>query len=111
MGKGEHLGEFEEVVLLAVGRLGAGGHGASIHEQILEATARDVTVASVYVTLNRLERKGLVNADVALAGEHRGGRPRKLYELTRAGIRELQASRLVRSRLWEGLSFDPLGAE
>ena len=111
MGKGTHLGEFEEIVMLAVARLGADGHGAAIHEQILEATTRDVSIPSVYVTLSRLERKGLVSSLVSLSGADRGGRPRKVFEVTDAGVRELQASRLVQARLWEGLPFDPLGAE
>lgn len=108
MGKGENLGEFEEVVLLAVGRLEGGGYGASIHREILETTDRDVSVASVYVTLARLDEKGYVEAGVELAGPDRGGRPRKTFELTAAGIAELRRSRLVHARLWEGLPFDPL---
>ena len=110
MGKGSHLGEFEEIVMLAVARAGADGHGAAIHEQILEATNRDVSIPAVYVTLSRLEKKGLVSSGVSLSGADRGGRPRKVFEVTAAGVRELQASRLVQARLWEGLPFDPLGA-
>ena len=110
MGKGTHLGEFEEIVLLAVARLDADGHGAAIHEQILEATDRDVSIPSVYVTLSRLEKKGLASTGVSLSGANRGGRPRKVFGVTDAGIRALQESRMVQARLWEGLSFDPLGA-
>lgn len=109
MGKGDNLGEFEEIVLLAVGRLEGDGHGAGIHEEILEATHRDVSIASVYVTLNRLAEKGYVEAGAELAGDGRGGRPRKVFALTEAGITELRRSRLVQERLWAGLPFDPLG--
>jgi len=108
MGKGANLGEFEEIVLLAVGRLDGNGHGASIHEEILAATNRDVSIAAVYVTLSRLEGKGYVRTGAELAGPERGGRPRKTFALTRAGIRELQENRRVHARLWEGLDFDPL---
>jgi len=108
MGKGENLGEFEEIVLLAVGRLEGDGYGAGIHSEILEATDRDVSIASVYVTLNRLADKGYVEAGAELAGEGRGGRPRKVFALTEAGITELRRSRLVQERLWAGLPFDPL---
>jgi len=111
MGKGEHLGEFEEIVLLAVGRLKGDAYGASIHEEILETTGRDVSIAAVYVTLSRLDKKGYVSTGVELAGDGRGGRPRKTFALSDAGITELQRSRLVHARLWEGLSFDPLSAE
>ena len=111
MGKGTNLGEFEELVLLAVGQLEGDGHGAAIHERILDATARDVSIAAVYVTLSRLGQKGYVSTGVALAGEERGGRPRKTFALTDEGIAELQRSRVARARLWEGLTFDPLTAE
>lgn len=111
MGKGENLGEFEEIVLLAVARLKGDGYGAAIHEEILEATDRDVSIAAVYVTLSRLDEKGYVSTGVELAGEDRGGRPRKTFALTDAGIAELRRSRLVQARLWEGLPFDPLTAE
>ena len=111
MGKGRHLGEFEEIVLLAVGRLKGDGHGASIHEEILQATGRDVSIAAVYVTLSRLDEKGYLTTGVELAGEERGGRPRKTFSLTDAGIAELQRSRLIQARLWDGLPFDPLAAE
>ncbi len=111
MGKGRHLGEFEEIVLLAVARLTGDGHGASIHEEILETTGRDVSIAAVYVTLSRLDEKGYLETGVELAGEERGGRPRKTFALTDAGIAELQRSRMIQARLWNGLSFDPLAAE
>lgn len=108
MGRGENLGEFEEIVLLAVGRLAGDGYGAAIHREILAATERDVSVAAVYVTLNRLGEKGYVSAGAELAGPDRGGRPRKTFSLTPAGIAELRRSRLVLDRLWDGLPFDPL---
>lgn len=108
MPKGDHLGEFEQVALLAVGRLDDDGHGAAIHREILERTGRAVSLASVYVTLSRLERKGYVRAAAELGDAARGGRPRKVFCLTAAGIRELQAVRRAHARLWEGLSFDPL---
>ena len=89
MGKGGNLGEFEEIVLLSVAGLGSDGHGATIHEAILEATDRDVSIASVYVTLSRLEQKGLV----------------------RSGVAQLRRSRMVQERLWRGLAFDPAVSE
>jgi len=94
-----------------VARLAGDGCGAAIHEEILRATERDVSIAAVYVTLSRLERKDLVSAGVALPGPDRGGRPRKTFDLTAAGIRELQRSRVIQDRLWSGLDFDALAAE
>jgi DNA-binding PadR family transcriptional regulator len=111
MGKRTGLGTFEEMVLLAVAQLRGTGHGASIHEAILEATRRDVSIPAVYVTLGRLEKKGLVRSDATLGGPDGSGRPRKVFELTKRGIRELQEARKLQARLWDGLDFDPLRAE
>lgn len=111
MGKGDNLGEFEEIVLLAVGRLEGDGYGASIHQEILDATERDVSIASVYVTLSRLADKGYVSTGLAVGDDDRGGRPRKTFALTDAGIVELRRSRMVQARLWDGLPFDPLATE
>ena len=111
MGKGVNLGEFEEIVLLAAARLEGDGHGAAIHEEILAATDRDVSLAAVYVTLSRLDQKGFVSAGAVLPGENRGGRPRKVFAVTESGIAELQRARLIQARLWDGLPFDPLSTE
>ena len=110
MGKGAHLGEFEEIVLLAVARHAAAGHGAAIHEEILTTTGRDVSIPAVYVTLSRLEKKGYVATSVDAGDEARGGRPRKLFALTELAVRELREARLVHARLWDGLAFDPLAS-
>lgn len=106
MGKGTHLGEFEELVLLAVAGLGGDAHGAGIHEQILNATGRDVSMPSVYVTLGRLEKKGYVSARVDIGGPARGGRPRKVFSLKPPAVRELKAARGARDLLWSRLDFE-----
>lgn len=110
MGKGANLGEFEEIVLLAVARLDGDGHGAAIHAEILDATGRDVSIPAVYVTLSRLEEKGYVVTGVELSGPDRSGRARKTFALTDSAVVELQNARRVQARLWEGLDFDPLTA-
>ena len=111
MGGGKNLGAFEEIVLLAVAGVEGRGHGAAIHEAILEATRRDVSIPAVYVTLARLEKKGLVRTGVELADPSEGGRPRKTFAITEAGVAELREARLVHERLWRGIDFDPVGAE
>jgi PadR family transcriptional regulator PadR len=108
MGKGTHMGEFEELILLAVAGLGSEGHGAAIHAAILEATGRDVSVPAVYVTLSRLEKKGLVSSTVGSGGDERGGRPRKLFAVTDTAIEELKAARHSRDLLWSDVDFDPI---
>jgi PadR family transcriptional regulator len=108
MAKGDHLGELEQVVMLAAARLGADAHVAAIQREIGQTTGRAVTRASIHVTLSRIERKGYVTSAAALAPAAQGGRARKIYRLTLQGIFELQSIRLVYSRLWAGIPFDPL---
>ena len=73
------LGEFEQLVLLALLRLGNGAYGASIRREIRDRTQRDVPIGSVYVTLARLEKKKMVVSYVGLPSKERGGRRRKHY--------------------------------
>ena len=83
------LGEFEQLVLLALLRLGNGAYGASIRREIRERTKRDVPIGSVYVTLARLERKEMVVAYVGRPSKERGGRRRKHYLMNEPGQRAL----------------------
>ena len=101
MGGREYLGEFEQVVLLALARLRGPAYGASIHREIREATGRDVSIPAVYVTLKRMERKGLVSSAVGAPAE--GGRPTRNYTLLPEGREALDRSRLLLQRLWDGL--------
>ena len=83
------LGEFEQLVLLALLRLGNGAYGASIRREIRDRTKRDVPIGSVYVTLARLERKEMVVSYVGLPSKERGGRRRKHYLMNEPGQRAL----------------------
>ena len=79
------LGEFEQLVLLALLRLGNGAYGATIRREIRERTQREVPIGSVYVTLARLERKKMVVSYVGMPSKERGGRRRKHYLMHDAG--------------------------
>lgn len=99
----EFLGELEEMVLLAILRIGAGAYGASIVRELDEKAGRRVPRGSVYVALDRLESKDLI---VSRAGERtpqRGGRAPRLVTVTRAGMAALRQSQGVRARLMGGL--------
>lgn len=96
----EYLGEFEQVVLWALARLRGPAYGASIHQEILEATGRDVSIPAVYVTLKRMERKGLVVSSVEPPPE--GGRATRNYRLRPEGEEALARSRALLERLWTG---------
>ena len=83
------LGEFEQLVLLALVRLGNGAYGASILREIRDRTQRDVPIGSVYMTLARLEKKKMVVSYVGNPSPERGGRRRKHYILNDPGQRAL----------------------
>lgn len=84
------LGEFEQLVLLAVVRLGDDAYGATIRREIETRTGRDLAISAVYVTLTRLEAKGLVRLRVGDPSPTRGGRRRKHVSLQPAGRRALR---------------------
>jgi PadR family transcriptional regulator len=86
---GAILGEFEQLVLLALLRLGNGAFGAAIHREILSRAGRELPSSAVYVTLERLERKRMVCSYIGPSTPQRGGRRRKHYLLDTAGQRAL----------------------
>lgn len=83
------LGEFEQLVLLALARLGPDTYGAAIRREIEARTGRDLAISAVYVTLERLESKGYVRSRVGDPTPQRGGRRRRHVELLPAGARAL----------------------
>ncbi len=105
MARGDYLGEFELVVLLGLARLEAEAYGMAIFEEIQRVTGRDLTIPAVYVTLNRLEKKGYVDSRTGDASAVRGGRARKYYAVTAEGTRALEASQEMLSKLWQGLGL------
>ena len=86
------LGEFEQLVLLAVLRLGADSYGATIRREIETRTDRELSISAVYTTLQRLEQKGLVRSRMGEPLPERGGRRRKYVELLPAGARALKVA-------------------
>lgn len=97
------LGEFEQVVLLAALRLEGEVYGVPIVEEIERRTGRSVSPASVYVTLRRMEEKGLVTSWLSEPVAERGGKPRRCVEVTPEGVRLLRTSRRMMESLWSGL--------
>jgi PadR family transcriptional regulator len=98
--KGDHIGEFEELVLLAVHGLGEEAYSVPVQELLERETTRSVSLGAVYAALTRLEEKGLLRS-VVVAGEAvRGGRSRRAFALTPTGTRTLNALRQVRDRLY-----------
>jgi PadR family transcriptional regulator, regulatory protein PadR len=97
------LGELEEMVLLAILRLGAGAYGATVLRELEEQAGRDVPRGSVYVTLDRLEEKGMIASRAGNPTPQRGGRAPRLVTVTQAGREALQRTHEVRERLRRGL--------
>jgi PadR family transcriptional regulator PadR len=102
----EHLGEFEQIVLLAVLRLGDEAYGVPIRQDIEQRTARALTVGALYRTLDRLEEKGYVSSAFSDPTPERGGRSKRYFKIRPLGLRTLRASRDALAAMWEGL--DPL---
>jgi DNA-binding PadR family transcriptional regulator len=98
-----YLGEFEHIVLLAILQLGDAAYAPAILEEIERRTGRAPSPGSMYVTLDRLEDKGLLRSRLADAADERGGRPRRYVSVTAFGLREVRASRAALLKLWRGL--------
>ena len=105
----QHLREFEQLVLLAVLRLGDNANGATIRRDLEETAGRPVAVATIYVALSRLEKQGLVRSWMSDPLPVRGGKARKCYALESAGIDALRASKQTLERMWAGVgdALDP----
>lgn len=88
--KASVLGDFEQLVLLGVMRLGDESCGAAIRQEIHARSGRDVSISAVYTTLDRLERKGMLRSWVGDPTAQRGGRRRKFYALRPAGAAALR---------------------
>ena len=100
------LGEFEQIVLLAVlcaGREGNDAYGVNVHEEIEVRAKRTVARGAVYMTLDRLERKGLLASYLTAPTPERGGRAKRCYRVTRQAIAALHQARRTLVSLWEGL--------
>ena len=97
------LGEFEQLVLVACVHLGEGAHGVSIVDEIERRTGRQAAHAAVYVTLRRLERKGLLETWKGEPTAERGGKARRHVKVTKAGSLALRQSRRAFEQMWRGL--------
>ena len=102
MGK-DTLGELEVLVLLAALRLGSRAYGLSIADEISSTAGRATGRASVYVTLRRLEKKGLITTHRERPEDTPSGKPRRFVTVEPAGVRRVGASRRALERMWAGL--------
>ncbi len=100
------LGDFEQLVLLALVRQGSDAYGVSICDDITARTGRDVSLGAVYKTLERLEDKGLVSSRFGEPTAERGGRRKRHFKVTAAGQRALKQSVAALRRMTDGLEAE-----
>ncbi len=105
--KGKHLGEFEEMVLLAVGVLGNEAYGISVKNKIEELVDRQVSMGALHSALNRLEEKQFVFSKLGEATKTRGGKRKRFYSVSTLGQEALSILMEQRQQLWEAI---PQGA-
>ena len=99
----ETLGEFEQLVLLAIMQVSGEVYGVPIVDEIERRTGREVSPAAVYITLRRLEEKGLLSSWMSEPTAERGGKARRCVKITRTGIDSLREARQVIDKMWKGL--------
>lgn len=95
--------EFEQQVLLTVWRLGDGAYGVSVRDELEDRTGRDLAHGAVYVTLVRLERKGFLRSSLSDPTPVRGGKAKRCFAITPAGVEGLRDARRTLESLWDGL--------
>jgi DNA-binding PadR family transcriptional regulator len=95
-----YLGEFEELVLLAVAVTNGESYGALILQDLTERAGRTIQLSAIHVALYRLEEKGLVRSQLGGATKERGGRRKRLFSITASGLAILSDIRRVREQLW-----------
>ena len=106
MAKGDSLGQFEQIVLVALLRLGPDGYGMAVRREIEERTGRSLSIGAVYATLERLEAKGYVSSFTGEATPERGGRAKRFFQIESNGQRALRDSQEAIRRMMAGLKID-----
>jgi PadR family transcriptional regulator PadR len=100
----EMLSKLEELVLIAVLKLGDEAYGTSIYNHVVRLTGREVTVSSVYFPLERLVRRGYLRAFQGEPTPRRGGMGKRYYGITKAGLAVLRDNRAVNLAAWRGVA-------
>lgn len=100
-GRMSYLGEFEQVVLLAVARLKGDAHGMGLRKEIAERSGRAASIGAIYATLDRLVAKGYLRQ----RDDSSTGRARRFFALTPNGVDALETARALQQRMWAGLQL------
>ncbi|MBX2871655.1 MAG: PadR family transcriptional regulator [Saprospiraceae bacterium] len=103
--KKKGLGEFEELVLLAVCILEGKAYGVSVKEEVEKHTGRSILLGAVHITLYRLQDKGFLTSELGGNTAKRGDRRKRLFTITDMGSRQLRNSQAVRQSMWRMIPF------
>lgn len=103
MGSRDWLGEFEQMVLLAILRLGENAYGMRVQQEIEDRTSRTCSLGALYTTLDRLEEKGFVSSRVGEPTAERGGKAKKYFRVQAAGASALRQSYTATRKMAQGL--------
>lgn len=106
--RGTNIGEFEEIILLAVAALSPNAYGFAIMEQLENATHRNLSLTSLHASFNRLQVKGFLTSRFGEPTKVRGGKRKKFFELTPDGVEAIKKAREIRSGFWDNISLATL---
>jgi DNA-binding PadR family transcriptional regulator len=101
----DFLSRREEIILLAVHRLRDNAYGVTIADMLTQTSGKEWVLGTVYVPLERLEKRGYLISFLGDPTHKRGGRSKRLYRLTRAGLDALIATKKLELALWDGISI------
>ncbi len=103
--KGESLGEFQELVLLAIASLASDAYGVSIQDQIRRVAGRKISRGALHSALLRLEDKGYLSSHFGGSTKERGGRSKRYYQLTRTGHLAVIEAKSIREKFWNKIEL------
>jgi PadR family transcriptional regulator, regulatory protein PadR len=101
--KGTYLGEFEELILLAVASQGKEAYAVSVKQEVEEKAKRKINISAVHSALYRLEEKRFLKSSFGGATQKRGGKDKRLFQATQAGLAALNDSRKLRESFWKDI--------
>ncbi len=101
--KGTYLGEFEELILLTVAYLGSEAYAVSVKEETQNFSGRKVNISAVHSALYRLEDKGFLSSYFGGATQKRGGKSKRFFKVTNAGIEALRSAKEIKEKLWKNI--------
>lgn len=99
----QRLTDLEQLLLLSIVQAGDDAHAGAVREVLEQRGERAASLGSIYVTMTRLEERGMVESIMGDPTPERGGKAKRLYRLTREGLLALHHSRRILERMWEGI--------